>query len=262
MTDREGRFRDKVGVVTGGASGIGLAVSRRIVNEGGSVVVGDRDEKALAAVAAELGPAAATVVTDVAVEEDVERLVDRAVDQFGRLDVAVANAGVSAVSRLVDTDLADWSRVLDVNLTGPFLTIKHAARRMIDGGAIVVTASLSAVQPGHGMAAYCSSKAGVAMLAQVAALELGSAGIRVNAVGPGLVRTGLTEGAFHFSGVVEEFVDNTPLGRPGDVDEVAAVVAFLASDEATYVSGSLYLVDGGAHTQRYPNMLTRRPGPS
>ena len=93
------------------------------------------------------------------------------------------------------------------------------------------------------------------MLVQVAALELGPAGIRVNGIGPGLVRTGLTEGAFHFPAVLEEFVDNTALGRHGEAEEVAAVVAFLASDEAHYVTGSLYLVDGGAHMKRYPDML-------
>jgi NAD(P)-dependent dehydrogenase (short-subunit alcohol dehydrogenase family) len=119
----------------------------------------------------------------------------------------------------------------------------------------VVTASLNAVQPGVGMGAYCSSKAGVAMLAQVAALELGPAGIRVNAVGPGLVRTGLTEGAFALPGVVEGYEENTPLGRHATPEEIAGLVAWLASDESSFVSGSLYLIDGGAHTMRYPDIL-------
>lgn len=144
--------------------------------------------------------------------------------------------------------------MLDTNLTGPFLTIKHAARRMGAGGSIVVTASLNAVQPGVGMSAYCSTKAGVAMLTQVAALELGPAGIRVNAVGPGLVRTPLTEGIFSLPPVVDGYVENTPLGRHAAPEEVAGIVTFLASDEAAYVSGSLYLIDGGAHTMRYPDI--------
>ena len=147
--------------------------------------------------------------------------------------------------------------MLDVNLTGPFLTIKHAARRMTRGGSIVVTASLNGVQAGVGMGAYCSSKAGVAMLAQVAALELGPAGIRVNAVGPGLVRTALTEAAFMLPSIVEEYEENTPLGGHATPEDVANMVAFLASDEAAYVSGSLLLVDGGAHTMRYPDILAR-----
>jgi NAD(P)-dependent dehydrogenase (short-subunit alcohol dehydrogenase family) len=105
------------------------------------------------------------------------------------------------------------------------------------------------------MGAYCSSKAGVAMLAQVAALELGPAGIRVNAVGPGFVRTALTEGAFALPGVADGYVENTPLGRYATPEEIAGLVAWLASDEAAYVSGSLYLIDGGAHTMRYPDIL-------
>jgi 3-oxoacyl-[acyl-carrier protein] reductase len=111
------------------------------------------------------------------------------------------------------------------------------------------------VQAGIGMGAYCSSKAGVAMLAQVAALELGPAGIRVNAVGPGLVRTGLTEAAFFLPGIVEGYEENTPLGRHATPEEIAGLVAWLASDESTYVSGSLYLIDGGAHTMRYPDVI-------
>jgi NAD(P)-dependent dehydrogenase (short-subunit alcohol dehydrogenase family) len=253
----EGRFEGKVAVVTGGAAGIGLATTRRLVAEGGRVVVGDVDEAALALVADEFGEAVAAVRCDVTVEADVERLAETAVERFGRLDVAFANAGIGSVGRLVDADAGEWSRVLDVNLTGPFLTIKHAARRMAGGGSIVVTASLNAVQAGAGMGAYCCSKAGVAMLTQVAALELGPSGIRVNAVGPGLVRTQLTEGAFLLPAIVDEYEENTPLGRYATPEEIANVVAFLASDEAGFVSGSLYLIDGGAHTMRYPDIPAR-----
>lgn len=249
------RLGGKVGLVTGGASGIGRAAARRFVAEGARVVVGDRDEAGLGALGDELGDAAVTLACDVTVEGDVARLADAAVERFGALDIAFANAGVGSVQRLVDAELADWDRVLDVNLTGPFLTIKHAARRMGAGGSIVVTASLNAVQAGIGMGAYCSSKAGAAMLVQVAALELGPAGIRVNAVGPGLVRTALTEAAFALPGVVEGYEENTPLGRHATAEEIAGLVAFLASDEAAYVSGSLYLIDGGAHTMRYPDLL-------
>ena len=131
--------------------------------------------------------------------------------------------------------------MLDVNLTGPYLLIKHAGRAMSAGGSIVVTASLNAVQAGVGMGAYCASKAGVAMLVQVAALELGPRGIRVNAVGPGLVRTNLTEGAFAIPGIVDDYVENTPLGRYASPEEIAGLVAFLASDEAGFISGSLHL---------------------
>jgi NAD(P)-dependent dehydrogenase (short-subunit alcohol dehydrogenase family) len=119
----------------------------------------------------------------------------------------------------------------------------------------VVTSSLNGTQPGVAMGAYCASKAGVVMLAQVAALELGPAGIRVNAVGPGLVRTPLTEGAFAYDGIVDGYVENTPMGRYASPEEVAGLIAYLASDEASFVSGGFHLIDGGAHTMRYPDVL-------
>lgn len=252
-----GRLAGRVAIVTGGASGIGLASARRFVAEGARVVVGDIDETSLAAVADELGDAVVTLRCDVTVEDDLARLADTAVERFGGLHIAFANAGTATVGTVTDLDIAEWSRVLDVNLTGPMLTIKHAARRMERGGSIVATASLNAVQAGNGMGAYCVSKAGVAMLVEVAAIELGPAGIRVNAVGPGLVATTLTQGAFAVPGVVEEYEENTPLARHAQPEEIANLVTFLASDEAGFISGSLYLADGGAHTKRYPDILAR-----
>src|SRR5262245_66559112 len=159
------RLTGKVALVTGGGSGIGRAAARRFVEEGARVVVGDLDQARLGALARELRDAVAVQPGDVRVEADIEALAALAVERFGGLDIAFANAGIGSVQRLVDADLGLWKQVLDVNLTGPFLTVKHAARRMEQGGSIVITASLNAVQPGIGMGAYCSSKAGVAMLA-------------------------------------------------------------------------------------------------
>lgn len=249
------RFAEKVAVITGGASGIGLATARRVVAEGGRAVVADLSAEALAAVAEELGDAVVTVTADVAVEDDVAGLVATAVERFGGLHIAFANAGIGSAARLADLSLEEWSRVLDVNLTGPFLLIKHAGPHMEAGGSIVVTASLNAVQPGIGMGAYCASKAAVAMLVQVAAMELGPRGIRVNAVAPGLVRTGLTEALTMFPAILDGYVENTPLGRYASPDEIANLVAFLCSDEAGYISGTLQLIDGAAHTMRYPDIL-------
>ncbi len=250
-----GRLSGKVAVVTGGASGIGLATVERFVAEGARVVVGDLDEPALASLADRLGGSVAVQRCDVTDEGDVERLVGAAIERFDRLDVAFANAGIGAVGRILDMDVTEWQRVLDVNLTGVLLTVKHAALRMDDGGSIIITASLNAVQPGPGMSAYCSSKAAVAMLAEVAALELGPSGIRVNAVAPGFVRTPLTEPSFALSGITDGYVENTPMGRYAQPEEIAGLVAYLASDEASFISGSLQLIDGGAHTKKYPDLI-------
>ncbi|MFI6981183.1 SDR family NAD(P)-dependent oxidoreductase [Embleya sp. NPDC050154] len=255
-----GRVADKVALVTGAAAGIGLAVARRFAAEGAYVVAGDIDAAGLAALAEELGPErCATRLCDVTVEDDVAALVQVAVDGFGGLDIAVANAGGGTAAELADHDYAAWRRIVDLCLNGAFLTVKHAGRAMRarDGGAgsIITLASLNAVQPGRGMGAYCAAKAGVVALTEVAALELGPAGIRVNAVAPGLIRTRATAGMWHVPGVVEEYVENAPLGRFAEPEEVAAVVLFLASDEASFVSGSVYGVDGGARTRRYPDLI-------
>jgi NAD(P)-dependent dehydrogenase (short-subunit alcohol dehydrogenase family) len=244
-----------VAVVTGGASGIGLAAVRRFAAEGARVMIGDIDGDRLAAAESDLGGDVVGQRCDVCAESDVEALMAAAEDRFGGLHVAFANAGTGSIAPITDADAADWMRVIGVNLLGPLLTVKHAARRMHDGGSIILTASLNAVQPAVGMSAYCCSKAGLAMLAQVAALELGPRGIRVNAVGPGLVRTGLTEPMWLVPSIIAEFEENQPLGTAITPDDVAGLVAFLASDEASSISGSLQLIDGAAHTRRYPDLL-------
>lgn len=252
-----GRLVGKVAVVTGGASGIGLATARRFTAEGAHVVIGDVDRASLATAADDLGVVG--VACDVRDEAAVEALVATAVDRFGGLDLAFANAGTGSFAPLTEVDASDWMRVVEVNLLGPVLTIKHAARVMRDGGSIVITASLNAVQPAPGMSAYCCTKAAAAMLAQVAAMELGPRRIRVNAIGPGLVRTGLTEGMWSIPGIVEDFDENAPVATETTADDVAGLVAFLASDEATSISGTLQLVDRAAHTKRYPDVLRHLP---
>jgi NAD(P)-dependent dehydrogenase (short-subunit alcohol dehydrogenase family) len=258
----DGRLQGKVALVTGAASGIGRASASRFVAEGARVVAGDIDEPGLAALAAELGDDVVTTVRcDVTVEDDVSGLVQAGLDRFGQLDVAVANAGGGTLSELVDHDFAEWRRVVDLCLHGVFLTVKHAGQAMRSasrGGSIITIASLNAVQPGRGMGAYCAAKAGVVALTEVAALELGPFGVRANAVAPGLVRTPMTTGLWRRPAWVADFIDNTPLGRAGEPEEIANMVLFLASDEAGFTTGGLFSVDGGARTRRYPDGIAGR----
>jgi NAD(P)-dependent dehydrogenase (short-subunit alcohol dehydrogenase family) len=249
------RLAGKVAVVTGAASGIGRAITERFVAEGATVFAGDVDAAGLAGLAAALGPRCVAVEGDLVAEDGVEALHQRAVDEGGRLDVAVANVGRGAFNPIVDQPLEEWQFVLDTSLTASFLAVRAAGRRIADGGSIIAIASLNAVQPSHGMAAYCVAKAGVSMLVKVAAMELGRRGVRVNAIAPGLVETPATAGSlFQLPGIVEEFVDNTTVGRFAQPADIAALAAFLAADESSFVSAATYLVDGGAATKRYPDL--------
>ncbi|OHV41631.1 MULTISPECIES: SDR family NAD(P)-dependent oxidoreductase [Pseudofrankia] len=271
QTEGNGRVAGKVALVTGAASGIGRAVTRQLAAEGARIVAADIDETGLGKLTAELGEeVVAAIRCDVTAEEDVAAAVQLAASRFGGLDIAVANAGGGTVGEIPDHDYAEWRRIVDLCLNSAFLTIKHAGAALRAGGrggSIVAMASLNAVQPGRGMGAYCAAKAGVVALTEVAALELGRHGIRVNAVAPGLVRTSLTTPLWDVPGVVEEYVENAPLGRFAEPEEIANVVLFLASSEASYVSGSLYSVDGGARTRRYPDVIAaferlQAPSPS
>ncbi|GAB2760655.1 SDR family NAD(P)-dependent oxidoreductase [Nocardioides salsibiostraticola] len=239
----------RVAVVIGGASGIGAAVAARLRAEGLNVVVAD-----VAPGPSKGDPAADDLAVDVSDEDSVSRLFDRVVSDHGRLDVVVNSAGVSTLGLIEELDVAEFRRVVDVNLTGGFLVLKHAGQRMGQGGSLVSLTSLNARQPGTGMAAYCAAKAGLAMLTEVAALEWGARGIRVNAVSPGLVITPLTAPALDIPGIEQDYLENMPLGRAGTVEDVANAVWFLCSGESTWMTGEVLDLNGGAHLQRYPDI--------
>ncbi|TWH04944.1 NAD(P)-dependent dehydrogenase (short-subunit alcohol dehydrogenase family) [Nocardioides sp. J9] len=233
----------QVSVVVGGASGIGAASAAVLREAGHEVVVAD------------LPGTPADVPVDVTDEDSVAALFDRVVADHRAFHGVVNAAGVSTLSRVVDHDADEWRRVVDVCLTGAFLVLKHAGRRVADGGSLVSLSSLNARQPGTGLAAYCAAKAGLVALTEVTALELGHRGVRVNAVAPGLVVTPLTAAAMDIPGVREEYLENTALGRSGEPDEVAAAIRFLLSDDSRWITGETMDVNGGAHLKRYPDLV-------
>lgn len=244
----------RIAVVVGGASGIGWATARLLAAEGARVTIADRNTDGARQCAGELGDPHSWATVEVTDEDAVARLFDDVVAREGGLDVVVNCAGFSGFGMITDLDAEQFRSVVDVCLTGGFLVIKHAGRHLHEGGTIVSLTSLNARQPAIGMSAYCAAKAGLSMLTEVAALELGPRGIRVNAVAPGFVHTPLTEGASAIPGVVDEYVENTALGRAGTPEDVAAAVAFLCSAQSSWMTGEVLDLNGGAHLKRYPNI--------
>ena len=253
-----GLLDGKAALITGGASGIGLAAAQRFVEEGARVALADRNADGAAEAARELGPEAIAVSADVTNEDDVARMVTSCVDRFGRIDIAFNNAGIGGFSPIQDYPLAQFQQVIDVCLTGVFLCIKHESKQLIEqgaGGSIINTASLNSIQATEGLSAYCSAKAGVAMLTKVSALELGRYGIRVNSIGPGLIRTPLTQGLRDMPELEEAFVREAPLGRIGDPEDVAQLALWLASDASSLMTGQTVQLNGGADINRYPPLF-------
>lgn len=253
------RLDGKVALVTGGASGIGKAIVERFVAEGARVLIADINGDAIAALIGALGHNYADgAEIDVRDEASVERMVAQAGRRFGRLDIAVNNAGGGGFSPVQNLALADWESVIGLTLTGAFLSIKHEAKQLIaqgSGGSIINIASLNAIQAAEGFAAYCSAKAGVAMLTKVAALELGRHSIRVNAIGPGLIHTPATAGMTSVPGVEESFLHEAPMGRAGEPEDVAGLALYLASDESTLMTGQTIYIDGGGSINKYPELF-------
>lgn len=234
------RFENKVVLVTGGNSGIGKATARRLKEEGATVIITGRIEKTLTATAQELGVTA--VQSDASNLKDIDKLLERIRSDFGHLDVIFANAGIAKFASLAEMTEEIWDSIMNANLKGVFFLVQKAAPLMRRGGAIVFNSSVGAHQSGSTV--YGASKAGLRLLGRSLAAELLPLGIRVNTVSPGPIETPIYERGIA-PGVLDQFVSNTPMGRAGTPEEVASAVAFLASDDASYIVGVDLLVDGG-----------------
>lgn len=249
-----GRLIGKRTIISGAGSGMGQATAVRFAREGAHVGLIDLDSAALTATTQQIvdsGGQAIALLADVTDEAAVAAAVNEVVQQWGGLDVVVPNAAIQLFgqdNRVDQLDLAVWRRTIDVNLTGIYLTCKHGIRALLasGGGSVVVTASptsLFGLAPGFD--AYSASKAGVLGLVKVMANDYARLGVRVNAVIPGFTATPLVKSLLADEAAVADLVRTIPMGRPGQPDEVAAVMVFLASDEASYVTGAAWAVDGG-----------------
>lgn len=248
------RLDGKVAIVTGAASGIGRASAVLFAREGARLLIVDRNTAGLnetAAIVTRHGGTADAVTADVGREDDVAAFVARALKNFAALDIVYANAGIlGGTAPLLEQTTQQWEQILRTNLLGPFLAIKHAAPHMIEkgGGSIVLTASTAGLRAAAGNAPYSASKAGVISLAQTAANALSGTGVRVNAICPGLIETGMTKDLFDGArerGTHGKIGQLNPLKRAGAPEEIAAMALFLASDESSYVNGQAFAVDGG-----------------
>jgi NAD(P)-dependent dehydrogenase (short-subunit alcohol dehydrogenase family) len=256
----EQRLQDKVAIVTGAGSGLGAAAATRFAAEGATVLCADLDEGAAAALAGEIeaaGGRALALAVDVGAAADQERAVATALERFGRIDVLYANAGIPGEGAAAEVAVADWERVLAVNLTGVFLSARAVLPAMVaqGGGCILNQASVAGLVALPALAPYSAAKGGVLALTRLMALDYAGDGVRVNAICPGTVPTPLVRSAYERrTGAdpersAEEAMAassaRVPLGRLGNAEDVAGLAAFLASDEGAWITGAAYTVDGG-----------------
>lgn len=248
-----GRLEGKSVIITGAGSGIGRAASLMFTREGARLIAVDRTDgvKKTVELVKQQGGTAEAVLADAGSEPDVIGVIDRAVKTYGKLDVIWANAGISGGLKPIAEQTVDhWQEILRINLIGPFLAIKYATPHMVKqgSGAIVCTASVAGLKSGASGHPYAASKAGVISLVQTTAYSLSGTGVRINAVCPGLIETGMTKPIFDGAkerGTEGKIGQLNPLKRAGQPHEIAAMALFLASDEASYVNGQAFPVDGG-----------------
>lgn len=244
------RLKDRVAVITGAAAGIGAATARRFAQEGARLVLADINEEGGESVVKELAQAGSEAFfqrCDVSEIDQVDALIQAAVDHFGRLDIAFNNAGTGTFGKTPDLDPELWHNLIRVNLDSVFYGCRAAIPRMREagGGSIINTASISGLFGDYGLGAYCATKGAVVNYTRSLAIDHSKENIRINAVCPGPVETSLTQGVYALPGVMDQFQQTVPMGRVGRPEEVAATVAFLASDDASYITGTTIVIDGG-----------------
>jgi NAD(P)-dependent dehydrogenase (short-subunit alcohol dehydrogenase family) len=247
-----GRLDGKVALITGGANGIGKACAERFVSEGAKVVIADVAREAGEATAKALGANVRFIACDVGAKAEVDAMVSGTVEAFGALDVLVNNAAVIKAADFLDISEADFDAVLRVNLKGAFLVAQAACRQMVaqvnagrEPGAVVNMSSVNAVFAIANQVPYTLSKGALNQLTKVIALALAPYGIRANAIGPGSIMTDILKVVMHDEAAKARILSRTPLGRIGEPSEIAAIAAFLASDDASYVTGQTVYADGG-----------------
>ncbi len=251
------RLKDKVALVTGASNGIGMACAKAMAAEGAKVVLADIEVVAGEAAAEDIQAAGGEVVfvaCDVGDKAQVDAMVASAVAAYGRLDCAVANAGIVHACDFLELAESDFDRVLRVNLKGVFLTGQAAARQMVaqgEGGTIINMSSVNAVMAIPAITPYVVAKGGVNQLTKVMALALAEKGIRVNAIGPGSIKTDVFEQVVGDQAAVDRILSRTPLGRVGEPEEVAKVAVFLASEDSSYITGQTIYPDGGRLALNY-----------